>query len=241
MEKQSIFFHRTYLLFILLLFGCICLIISIFLSRRFSPAQQITATVLPHSFATGEGSYVTMTNIPHQMKFVSPQLGISFLYLDRIDAGTKTESNYIPVKVAEEADTVYIYAAYPYQGFDYHKDAPFVQIFHKDPHDSLTTAIAKSILKGYSPYDCFIQEPARNTPENTSYETVSIDFPRSESVTQTMKSVAKCPAPYAAISGTFYFVMDKNHPDTFAFFDIGTSNFAPTSYGTWNETLQFFH
>lgn len=229
-KKKGIFIAVIVLLLVVLVLS-----IKLFLlwQRRVQSitSARISPAVLPTRIDTGDGSYATMTTIPNQMKFVSPKLWISFLY---------GETTGVPkILTKEEGDKVYIYADYHYPGFDYHKDAPYVQVFQKDPQDDLATSIKKTILKGYSQSNCFIQTPARNVPGNSLYQTASINFPRSNSPTQTMINAAKCPFPYTQISGEFYFAVDKNHPERFVFFDIGTSNFAATSLGTWNETLHF--
>src|SRR5260370_23668856 len=75
-----------------------------------------TSTIPAHTITTGDGSYTMPTSISGQMKFVSPKLGTSFLY----------SGDVVP---KEEGPKVYLANAHPYSGYDYHKDAQFVELF----------------------------------------------------------------------------------------------------------------
>jgi hypothetical protein len=50
-----------------------------------------TLTITSRTLNTGEGSYAIATEVPNQMRFVSPKLGISFLYQDKYGDGKDAE------------------------------------------------------------------------------------------------------------------------------------------------------
>src|SRR5260370_25561789 len=87
----------------------------------------------PSRTDTGDGSYTIATNIPKQRRFVSPKLGISFLYIS---------AN--PVEVGNK---VSLDKGYP---------DPSIELFQKNSHDSLASTIQKDFLQGYSENDCII-------------------------------------------------------------------------------------
>ncbi len=204
---------------------------------------QITPTIPLSRISTGDESYTLTTNIANQMKIISPKLGISFLYL---------EIKGVPkVVTKEEGDKVYIYADYHYSGFDYHKES-YVEVFYKDPHDSLETAIKKTILTGYSQNDCFVKKTTPYRKHTSTYETAIITFPYDQTAAginhEYVAASEKCPPIYTPTNYVAYFAMDKNHPGKFVFFNIGQSTVLaepgeikpPYKAGrSWDETLQF--
>jgi hypothetical protein len=225
----------------------VCLAISgiILLNSRKSTTQPPTATptIKPYRISTGDRSYAITTNVPNQMKFVSPKLGISFLY-SQIE-GLPT------ILTKEESDKVYTYADYHYSGFDYHNGI-YVQVFHKDPQDDLATAFQKTILKGYSQKDCFVKKTISYMKYITAYETAIITFPHDQNAAsinqEYIAASEKCPPTYTPTNYVAYFAMDKNHPEKFVFFKIGQSSFPAEPEKnkssnkadiTWDETLQF--
>jgi len=193
--------------------------------------------LFPQRIPTGDGSYVVATGISNQMQFISPKLGISFLYLNTADSKSpKTLTK-------QESDKVYIYEDFTYPGFDYHQEE-YVEVFRKSPSDDLETAIKKTILRGYSEQDCFVQDtdPYANYIHPQSYTTAMISFPQGTTLTEAYTAASKCPMPYTRNYGEKYFLMDKNHPDRFVFFNIGESTFPAESNQSivWDETIQFF-
>src|SRR5436305_13796328 len=93
----------------------------------------------PHSIATGDGSYALATNIPNQMKFVSPKLGISFLYMSKLNSSMPHQQAF---HVQEVGNKVYLYD----REFGSYTQGYSVEIFNKAPKDSFETAIRKRIL-----------------------------------------------------------------------------------------------
>jgi hypothetical protein len=225
-----------------IVFVCVfvCLAISgvILLNSRKNTTQPPTATLTipPYRISTGDGSYAITINIPNQMKFVSPKLGISFLY-SQIEGVPK-------ILTKEEGDKIYIYAAYNYPGFDYHTSSQYIEVFQKNPNDTLETAIKKIILAGYSERDCFVENYSnqyRTLPPN--FTAVTISYPGWNGSDAINPNAAKCPMPYTNTSGIVYFLMDKNHPDKFVFLEIGQVPLpppAPIGTKTLDETIQFF-
>jgi len=75
--------------------------------------------------------------------FTSSDLGISFTYNGNSQWDGK------PVQVKEIGNRVYLYA------WDSNpEDGRFVEVFPKDSNDSMTQAIIKQFLQGYSMQDC---------------------------------------------------------------------------------------
>lgn len=235
-KKQ--FTSRFYIsTFIVLLFLCLAAGSVILFKNQQKKASQTTTQIspTPSRIDTGEGSYAIATDIPNQMKFVSPKLGISFLYLSVIDAKLPK------MLTKEEGNKVYIYP--DAKGYNYHHEA-YVQVFQKDPHDNLATAIEKTILKGYSPKDCFVEKQFHiyeHIP--VVFETAIIRFPFDHNAAginqEYIAASEKCPPKYTPTNYVAYFVMDKNHPDKFVFFYIGQQPTMAASDITADETLQF--
>ncbi len=172
--------------------------------------------------------------------FTSQGLGISFDYA----AGPADQR----VLVKQIGNKVYLYINYTKQ--DNPTSGKFVEIFSKDPADSLTDAVKKQFLHGYSLDNCPILPAnlAKNTL-NPAREYVQITVPvvSDESMAKKLAKEKLCPATYTynRRTGLAYFMMDPNHPDKFVFFKIGQDNFwgtPPSSSGfglTWDQTLRF--
>src|SRR6266566_10046516 len=101
------------------------------------PTQSLTPSLLPAGIRidTGDGAYAVPTSISGQMKFVSPKLGISFLYMsgrDNKDFAAKQEGN-----------TLFVY--HTPQHRDYH-NGQYIEVHTKNPQDTLEEAIKKTVL-----------------------------------------------------------------------------------------------
>jgi hypothetical protein len=220
----------------------LALIMEVFVVVTHKNLQKGSVQVFPtpiiqlHAIATGDGSYVIPTNISDQMKFVSPKLGISFLYMDNYGGHVLTK---------EEGSKVYLYDN------EDHKISEHLEVFSKNSIDNLKTAIQKSILAGYSASDCFvkkIQTVPGQAVEDTE-EAVVIDFPYSNeygnpSSQKAIEAANKCPEIYRG-----YFIVSKNHPDKFVFIRLFAQipSFPAVPYDSkqpnntkyWINTLQF--
>lgn len=199
------------------------------------PVQQ-TATVSNPSPTTTITNTPTPTTIPasytkdigaNQKKYVSPKLGISFLY--EVTQGEETMS------VKEIDDKIYINST----RFLY-TTGQYVQEFQKSPTDSLDQAITKQFLSNYSPFTCFIKagKPDANAQYPSNYVVDTIGYPNTYTFFNN-----KCPQPYTESNGLSYFLMDTKHPNIFLFFYIGQQPIIgdSTTNKTWQDTITFLN
>ncbi len=197
---------------------------------------------------TNPSTYTPLpTPLPHTT-YTSSKLGISFDYIPVFPNGI---GQYFFTK--EIGDTVYLYwvpgANQPFSGSDpefLQTIAPgskFVEVFNKDPQQSLTGAIKQQFLTGYAESDCFVNIQRYSRPiAEEAYQTAIIDFPH-KAGHQTRKQlealVAKCPSHVNSFDFIRYFIMDPKHPDKLLFVTIGQDNL-PSGVGgsTWDKTLK---
>lgn len=171
------------------------------------------------------------TEIPDQKKYTSEALGVSFLYLE--NQGIEN------IVIEEEGSRIYIYGA------AYERDSgQFVEVFSKDPNETLLTALEKQFLKDYPKTDCeaYIKENDSSHPE--SFEVGSIRVTGGwKDMDDLIARYGACPAVYTESNGISYFVADTNHPDKFVFFSIGQYGIAADPDGAdrrmWQETIEF--
>ncbi|MCL4354257.1 hypothetical protein M1349_02170 [Patescibacteria group bacterium] len=184
---------------------------------------------------TLKSSYFEDTGVLNQKRYVSPKLGVSFLYLEKQDDQT--------VSVKEDGNIIYVYmnqnAANSPEGY---KSGQWVEVFQKDKNTTLKDTIKQQFLANYSSNNCFpADEPAvlKNYP--VSFEAAIISYPPSNDPNQpSWANADKCPGKYTASNGISYFLMDKNHPDKFVFFSIGQYMIGSGQKNTgWERTLQF--
>lgn len=199
----------------------------------------------------------TITPIPTAgppVVYTSEKLGVSFHYLPFIPnngvyGGTK-------FYIRETGNTIYVYSNRGNQEFT-GNDADFlegdgihykyVQVFNKDPQQSLHDAVKEQILKGYSEKDCILMDQTPYGRSGNIYmpvQTVMMRIPRSDTPrdrSESFELAKKCPMKYLAYNGVVYFQMDQEHPDKFLFFSIGQS---PLMSGidnyTWDQTIRVF-
>lgn len=171
--------------------------------------------------------------------YTSQKLKISFNYFEPSNLSWD-------IKVKEMGDKVFIYAIFPKSGTDQTSSEKYVQLFDKDPSLSLEEAVREKVLTGYSLENCPISK--ENNPTNPNYDYVHISIPTpnpNESYTDLRKKADLCPTNYINFNQVTYFVMDKSHPNRFAFFSLGQDNFsggvpvARSSEVTWDKTLKF--
>lgn len=173
-------------------------------------------------------SYTENTNVTNQKKYVSPQLGISFLYLS-LNQG----SNF---KVKEVANKVYIYDL----NYDY-DSGQYVEVFTKDSDQTLKQAIEEMFLEGYSTSDCLATSSPASEEYPSTYIEGNIIVPGEFTDMEEMAAKWQlCPQPYVRTNGISYFLMDGNKPDKFVFFSIGQyAILAGTGDLAWQDTIVF--
>jgi hypothetical protein len=180
---------------------------------------------------------------PHTT-YTSDKLGISFTYLTVV-------SDRVRFFTREIGNIIYLYYT-PRSNQEFSgSDAEFLQqipghgysveVFQKDPQQSIIDAIKLQFLTGYAETDCFVKPTRYGHPrEDESYKTAVISFSRKNIQTREELNalVAKCPK-YVTASGVSYFLMDPKHPDKLLFVTIGQSNIPSGVSGySWDKTIK---
>lgn len=177
-------------------------------------------------------SYTKDTGISNQKKFVSPKLGISFLYLDDYVGET--------IKTKEVENRVYVYSSN--NSYD---TGQYVEVFQKDPSDTLTEALNKDFLSSDSyKANCSVVDTlvySNQSEYPNSYQLANIKVKKeTNDMEELFAELDKCPSPYTQSNGISYFLMDSEHPDKFLFFSIG--QYVINAFETdtaWQDTIKF--
>jgi hypothetical protein len=175
---------------------------------------------------------------PNIKTYVSQNLGISFSYKEKYDNGEI-------ISTKELGNKIYVYSSVmkPEQG-------QYIEVFSKDPHDTLEAAITKMVLSGYSTSDCKITTGSKNLSGSSffplpGYVFATISIPNTTYVNDPSElepELKKCPIHYVSYGGLAYFVADQNHPNKFVFFSIGQYAITgDTENNTWQDTLKFLN
>jgi hypothetical protein len=174
------------------------------------------------------------TWVPIVKTFTSNDLGISFDYVEPYNQ---------PIHITEVGNKVYL---------NVRQDEPplgkYVEVFLKNSTDSLSEAVRKQFLQGYSIQNCPVV-PAnleKSYFENSTYQYIQITIPLANSYQEGMQLEQKCPPTYTynRRSGIVYFMMDTSHSGKFVFFNLGQDNFLgkPTPSNdtttTWDRTIK---
>jgi len=194
-----------------------------------------TQTLSPTSTPTPTLGAVTIENtgVANQKRYTNPQVGISFIFPAQFAGDT--------FDVKEVGDKIYVYdTKYPYT------QAQYIEVFLKNPADTLEQAIQKQFLTNISPKDCFVKDSkpdqGANFPPN--FEVKTLGYPVDpNSDLPPFAQPNKCPATYAETNGMQYFLGDTKHPKIFLFFSIGQQAFpiAENSQITWQDTIEFLN
>lgn len=167
--------------------------------------------------------------------FTSSKLGISFKYLDG-DIAT------------EIGNKVYINNDNPPE------EGQWVEVFSKNPSESLTEAIQSQILSKFpgsrckvhiGPFSDFfglddIRDP-NFTKRNYVFARIEFDPPLEEYPSDSdFLFKSKCPEVYTTFGGMAYFLMDPSHPNKYLFFSIG-QYYIPAKTGPWQQTIEIIN
>jgi hypothetical protein len=160
---------------------------------------------------TASSPLFTTTKNGNKTTFKSNDLKVNFDYISQVNNGG-AETNII---ANEQGNKITIYPENSPNTYDY------VQVFSKNPTDTLEQAITKSILKGFNPTDCPIGVAYGfgNNKFSSSTQTASIQYNSNNEHPESGYPVdaTKCPSEYTAVETARFFLMDKNHPDRFVF------------------------
>lgn len=198
-------------------------------------------------------------------KYTSSNLGISFHY-----------PAFIPIPgsalggqaffVREIGNKIYLYDNYnsgsvnkPFTGSDNEflrkgtmKDpnnisSKYLEVFYKNPQQSLTDAIKQQIFQGDIPSQCYIKTSTRyGEPSiDESYEHAVIweyTSPKSKTMSyqENINYILSCTRYASNYIGLSYFLMDPKHPDRFLYISDGQDNIPSGIKGyTWDGTITF--
>jgi len=158
----------------------------------------------------------------------------------------KITFNYYGAKIAEIDNKVFLYVNYNKNEPDDPTKGKYVQVMHKDPNKTLEATVREKHLQGYSLSQCDAT-PAdlnyRYVLNNQIYDYVKINiknFDPNESDEKRKEKIQQCPPIYTYSGRTVnYFVMDRFHPDVYAFVELGQDNFLGGKDLSWDMTLKF--
>jgi hypothetical protein len=113
-----------------------------------------------------------------------------------------------------------------------------VEVFDKNPEQSLQDVIRQQFLTGYPANDCYVL-PQQYGPSSVhrNYQTAVIAHSRPTSPRTVFDAAAKCPK-YVSGNGLRYFMMDVKHPGKLLFVSIGHDNIPSGIGGTWDMTIR---
>ena len=183
--------------------------------------------------------------IPH-INYTSNNLGVSFTYPIQVGA--------LKFFTREIGNRIYLYDNYSKESFNQPfsgTDADFlnsiapgafsVEVFTKDPQQSLADAIKQQFLSGHSVTDCFVNTTRDGQQRaDKSVQTAIIDFPHGSNQTWAQREalMAKCPKYVRSLSSVNYFMMDSKHPGKLLFVKIGQYNIPSGEGGlTWDRSI----
>ena len=197
-----------------------------------TPTPVLEKTITPTQVPVAEPS-VQDTAILNQKRYTNPQAGISFIFPAKFAGET--------LDVKESGDKIYVYdTKYPYT------QGQYLEVFQKNPADTLEQAIQKQFLANISPKDCFVKDEKPDQGANfpVNYQVKTLGYPVDpNSELPFFAQPNKCPVPYAQTNGMLYFLGDTKHPKIFLFFSIGQQNFpiAENSQISWQDTIEFLN
>ncbi len=188
------------------------------------------------------------STIPHY-SYTSDKLGISFTYISEVSGVQRFFTREID-------DKVYLYYNFdkssfnrPFPGIDSEfltlvaPGAKYVQVFSKNPNQSLISAVKQQFLTGYSDSNCIVHETKHGqSRQDNSFQTAVIDVPhnKSQKREQVDAAISRCPI-YTTGFGVNYFMMDPKHPSKLLFVKLGQDNIPSGSDGyTWDGTIKVY-
>lgn len=189
-------------------------------SCEFAPCPTNTppSTIATASAATPRPTPIVVPN-PTGKTYISNLLGLAFYY------GTKMLGGNESISVKEVGNKVFVYPV----TMDATKGQS-VEMFEKNPNDTLAQAIEKKFLVGIPKTDCFVEAGSprsdgveagkKNVDKNI--ETATISYPVPENAEEPAFTFGdKCPEKYRSSNGIAYFWYNRQYPSKFFYFSIG--------------------
>lgn len=182
--------------------------------------------------ATPESSAALTNPASGAATYTSTALGVSFSYLP--------DQNGQMIGVLEQGDRIYVYPANmePAAG-------QWVQVFPRQPDESLADAIRRVIMPGHPEADCLVTAMAElpgasgMQPASFDYAAITVRRAAGEDEAVVLPRWRTCPQPYTVVGGIGYFQADAAHPDRFVFFSIGQYAILAGPDLPWQETIRF--
>lgn len=226
------------------------LVIVVYYSRRQQTPSPASVTTTPATGAvptteptaatnqtTSKSSVKSSALLPPNKSgttYSSTKLGVAFYLADTVE---NTPGEQVAVKTKEVGNKTYIYMV---DNYTKPEDGQSIEMFAKDPQDTLAQAITKKFLSGISPTDCFVRPGTVSAKAASQLERATIGYPIPEGA-DPFESGQQCPANYKESNGSAYFLYDKNYPDRFYYLSIGQYSIPPhndTADSTgWQETI----
>ncbi len=204
-----------------------------FLNKQFDKKLQLmqkanqVPIVSPTTFVTiPTPTFYPVDSNPNLKRHISEKFGITFTYLKN-----QSPERANAIEVLEENTKIYIGG----------KEGQWVEVFDKNPKDSLEEAIRKRILTNYSPTDCFVEKSKiTNSSYPPTFEQAHISFPKTndENDPFSESTAKKCPSDYRETNGIRFFLQDNNFPNKFFFFSIGQYAILADGNKSWFDTFQ---
>jgi len=170
--------------------------------------------------------------------YISEKLGIQFNYKPTYYDST--------ISVKEVGNKIYVYDTRQNA-----ENGQYLELFTKNPNDSLSEAVNAQFLTGYSKTDCYVVVSPNNDGTSTgvnaypeSYERVTISYPVNTDPNDfPFKNAEKCPPTYTKSNGISYFLGDKQQTlDKYIFVSIGQYAIdAGIDNKLWQATIKFLN
>lgn len=172
--------------------------------------------------------------------FYSPKLGVGFTY-SLLD-GFSSDKYEVPV--AEEGNGVII--GYPEKKGTPASGRKSLQVFNKDPKDTLEQAITKEFLQGVNSKKCFAQKYEKEylSKENTQYKYAQIFYTPTQGEEVVINNgIENCPEKihdYVRTNASLYFFEDTRVPSKYVFVIIGQESIAYSGIGSedWSGSIR---
>lgn len=192
---------------------------KITLTQTPTPTTKPTVS-LPTPFPTSSD--------PNLKRFTSQTLGISFTYLENQDGQkflTKEEDNKVYVYMENSGATT----------------GQSIEMFSKDPKQSLIEAIQNKFLISFNKSDCLVQLNT-NLSYPTNFQAAQINVPQdsNDDMGTLSDKWARCPEKYTTQNGISYFLENISKPEKFYYLSIGQYGIASDKGNAWQKTIIIF-
>ncbi len=159
---------------------------------------------------TNEQLFELSKKEPGTKLYISEKLGVGFTYDPTSDGVTSA------VEVTEVGNTIYVQLS----------GAPitsgqWVEVFDKDPNQTIEQAITAQFLKGIDPKKCFVKVDVASGGEEANHITATIAYPQPVPFEGPGIIPDSCPQDYSQTNGIRHFIMDKESPNKLLFVSIG--------------------